>query len=48
MALHLGDTVPNFTQASTHGEINFYEWAGDSWVVLFPTLLITHLFVPQN
>lgn len=35
MALQLGDTVPNFTQASTEGEINFYDWAGDSWVVLF-------------
>ncbi|KJH71301.1 peroxiredoxin [Aliterella atlantica] len=35
MALRLGDTVPNFKQASTHGEIDFYEWAGDSWVVLF-------------
>ncbi|HBL14920.1 MAG TPA: peroxiredoxin [Cyanobacteria bacterium UBA11162] len=35
MALHLGDTVPNFTQASSEGEINFYDWAGDSWVVLF-------------
>lgn len=35
MALRLGDTVPNFTQASTDGDINFYEWAGDSWVVLF-------------
>jgi alkyl hydroperoxide reductase subunit AhpC len=35
MALHLGDTVPNFKQASTHGDIDFYEWAGDSWVVLF-------------
>lgn len=35
MALRLGDTVPNFTQASSQGEINFYEWAGDSWVVLF-------------
>lgn len=34
-SLRLGDTVPNFTQASTDGEINFYEWAGDSWVVLF-------------
>jgi alkyl hydroperoxide reductase subunit AhpC len=33
--LRLGDTVPNFTQASTEGEINFYDWAGDSWVVLF-------------
>ena len=35
MALRLGDTVPNFTQQSTMGEINFYDWAGDSWVVLF-------------
>ncbi|NEO97115.1 MAG: peroxiredoxin [Symploca sp. SIO2E9] len=35
MTLRLGDTVPNFTQASTEGEINFYDWAGDSWVVLF-------------
>jgi alkyl hydroperoxide reductase subunit AhpC len=35
MALHLGDTVPNFTQKSSEGDINFYDWAGDSWVVLF-------------
>ncbi|MEQ9371645.1 MAG: peroxiredoxin [Coleofasciculus chthonoplastes F3-SA18-01] len=35
MALRLGDTVPNFTQSSSEGEINFYDWAGDSWVVLF-------------
>jgi thioredoxin-dependent peroxiredoxin len=35
MQLRLGDTVPNFTQASTHGEIDFFQWAGDSWVVLF-------------
>lgn len=35
MALQLGDTVPNFTQQSSEGEINFYDWAGDSWVVLF-------------
>jgi thioredoxin-dependent peroxiredoxin len=34
-SLRLGDTVPNFTQASTEGEINFYDWAGESWVVLF-------------
>ncbi len=34
-SLRLGDTVPNFTQASTEGEISFYDWAGDSWVVLF-------------
>lgn len=35
MSLRLGDTVPNFTQASTDGVINFYDWAGNSWVVLF-------------
>ncbi len=35
MALRLGDEVPNFTQNSSEGEINFYDWAGDSWVVLF-------------
>ena len=35
MTLLLGDTVPNFTQQSNEGEINFYDWAGDSWVVLF-------------
>lgn len=35
MALRLGDTAPDFTQESTEGTINFHEWAGDSWVVLF-------------
>ena len=33
--LRLGDTVPDFTQNSNMGEISFYDWAGDSWVVLF-------------
>lgn len=44
MALYLGDTAPNFTQQSSEGEINFYDWAADSWVVLFLTLLTTHPF----
>ncbi|KAM3100230.1 peroxiredoxin [Phormidesmis sp. 146-35] len=35
MALRLGDTVPNFTQDSSQGTIDFYGWAGDSWVILF-------------
>lgn len=35
MSLQLGDVVPNFTQKSTLGDISFYEWAGDSWVILF-------------
>ena len=35
MSLRLGDTAPDFTQDSTEGTINFHEWAGDSWVLLF-------------
>ena len=35
MTLQLGDTVPNFSQKSSAGDIDFYDWAGDSWVVLF-------------
>ncbi|WP_251976213.1 peroxiredoxin [Salinicola avicenniae] len=35
MALQLGDTAPDFTQESTAGPINFHEWAGDDWVILF-------------
>ncbi|MEJ7682485.1 MAG: peroxiredoxin [Segetibacter sp.] len=35
MSLHLGDEVPNFTANTTIGTINFYEYLGDSWGVLF-------------
>ncbi len=35
MALRLGDIVPDFTQDSTEGEINFHDWAGNNWVILF-------------
>jgi peroxiredoxin (alkyl hydroperoxide reductase subunit C) len=35
MALHLGDKAPNFTADSTAGQIDFHDWAGDSWVVFF-------------
>jgi alkyl hydroperoxide reductase subunit AhpC len=34
-ALRLGDTAPDFQQDSSEGPINLYQWAGDSWVVLF-------------
>jgi alkyl hydroperoxide reductase subunit AhpC len=33
--LRLGDTAPDFTQDSSIGPIQFHEWAGDSWVILF-------------
>ena len=35
MTLRLGDIVPNFTQESTEGPINLYDYAGSSWVILF-------------
>lgn len=33
--LRLGDTAPNFDAATTEGDINFHDWAGDHWVVFF-------------
>ena len=35
MALRLGDTAPDFTQQSSAGEFNLYNYLGDSWGVLF-------------
>jgi thioredoxin-dependent peroxiredoxin len=35
MSLRLGDTVPDFTQDSSEGTINFHQWIGDSWAILF-------------
>ena len=35
MAVRLGDTAPDFTAPTTEGEINFHDWLGDSWGVLF-------------
>jgi len=35
MSLQLGDTAPDFTQDSTEGPISLYDYAGNSWVVLF-------------
>jgi alkyl hydroperoxide reductase subunit AhpC len=35
MALQIGDTAPNFHAQTTEGEIDFHDWIGDSWAVLF-------------
>jgi alkyl hydroperoxide reductase subunit AhpC len=35
MAIRLGDEAPDFTADSTEGTINFHEYKGDSWAVLF-------------
>ena len=34
-SIRLGDLAPNFNAKSTEGEINFHEWLGESWGVLF-------------
>lgn len=35
MALRLGDMAPNFTADTTEGKIDFYEYLGDGWGILF-------------
>ena len=35
MSIKLGDTAPNFTAMTTEGEINYYDYLGDSWGLLF-------------
>lgn len=35
MAVRLGDEAPNFTAETSEGTINFHEWLGNSWGVLF-------------
>jgi alkyl hydroperoxide reductase subunit AhpC len=33
--LRINDPAPNFTAETTHGKINFHEWMGNGWAVLF-------------
>ena len=35
MSLRINDEAPDFTAATTEGTINFHEWIGDGWAVLF-------------
>lgn len=35
MSIRLGDVAPNFKAKTTEGEIDFHEWLGDSWGLLF-------------
>ena len=35
MSLRINDEAPNFTAETTQGRINFHEWIGDGWAILF-------------
>src|SRR5882672_6657118 len=35
MSLRLGDTAPDFRAETTEGTINFHDWIGDGWAILF-------------
>ncbi len=35
MGIRINDTAPNFTAQTTEGEIDFHDWIGDSWAILF-------------
>ena len=35
MSLRINDTVPNFTAETDGGQIDFHDWIGDSWAIMF-------------
>ena len=35
MSLRINDTAPNFTAMTTHGSLDFHQWIGDGWAILF-------------
>lgn len=35
MSIRINDIVPNFTAQTDHGDIQFHDWIGDSWAILF-------------
>ena len=35
MPLRINDEAPNFAAATTHGAINFHDWIGNGWAILF-------------
>ena len=35
MSLRINDEAPNFTAKTTQGNINFHEWIGNGWAILF-------------
>ena len=48
MSLRINDIAPDFTAETTHGTIQFHEWIGDNWAVLFSHPRISPLSAPLS
>ena len=35
MSFSIHSEAPNFTAETTHGKVNFHEWIGNGWAILF-------------
>ena len=48
MSLRINDEAPDFSAESTQGAVNFHEWIGNGWAILFPTRRTLLPFAPPN
>jgi alkyl hydroperoxide reductase subunit AhpC len=48
MALRINDEAPNFTADTTQGKIDFHDWIGNGWAILFSTRRISRRSARPN
>jgi alkyl hydroperoxide reductase subunit AhpC len=46
--LRINDEAPNFTAETTQGAVNFHEWIGDGWAILFPIRKTSLRYAPRS